>query len=178
MNTEPTITDLYNLIGKLNDKIDRLERKVEQINTQTNNGPTWSTENVKSMIEWAKDAEINPEHMQCMFNMNINTIDAFKRCVLYNHDQSGEVAPFRRYRNRTYVMDDESKWVKWTDEHTRILITIIWQKFVGVELTYEHENDDIRMLSKKRVVGMRKELYEIKKNRVDINRWIGTIVQN
>ena len=176
MNSEPTLRDLYDMMVKLNDRMERIER-----NMVSNPDMAWSTEDLKPMSDWIRDVVVNGDHLSCLFETDNNSFTAFKQCILFNRDELGNELPVRKHKNTVYVLNDDRRWVKWNDENTRLLVQIIWQKFVGLDVNTPADPScdvDMNLLRRKSVIGMRKTLYDVKKNRAQINAWIGTLAQN
>ena len=176
MNSEPTLRDIYDMMVKLNDRMERLERNME-----SNPDIGWSMEHLKTISDWADDAVVNHDHLSCLFETDNNTLIAFKKCVVFNRDELDSELPVRKRKNTVYVLNDDRRWVKWSDENTRLFIQVIWQKFIGLDVNTPADpsfDDDINLLRRKTVIGMRKTLYDVKKNRSHITAWIGTLAQN
>lgn len=164
--------DLYDMMVQMNARMERLERRIETSNTDV----SWSTENLQSLSDWVKGATVNADHLDCLFETDNNATNAFKKCVLFNRDM-----PIRKHKNTVYTLNNDRIWVKWDDENTRIIIQVVWQKFIGLDLETGPNpscDDDANLLRRKSVIEMRKKLYDIKKNRTQITAWIGTIAQN
>ena len=184
MNNEPTNRELYILITHLNDKIERLERELSCLKYNHNCNrdiSTWTTDNIKPIIEWTKGIIVKEEHLQYMFETDNNTLNAFKKCVLDNIELHVNCLPIRKHKNRIHVLDGDRNWVKWDDDNTRMFIQIIWQKFIGVDLNLKPDpsvGEEMRDLQRKHVIGMRKFLYDIKKNRLHIVNWIKNTIEN
>jgi hypothetical protein len=77
-------------------------------------------------------------------------------------------------KNVLYVFD-ENGWSKWTDEHLRLVVKNIWQKFVYVHMNTPVDlsvEEELRDFHRKKIIELRKTVYEIKKNRVEFARYL------
>ncbi len=163
------------MMVQMNARMERLERRIEHIQA-CNTDISWSTDNLQSLSGWVKDATVNADHLDCLFETDNNTMNAFKKCVLFNRDM-----PIRKHKTTVYTLNNDKRWVKWDDENTRIIIQVIWQKFIGLDVETGPDplyGDDVNLLRRKSVISMRKNLYDVKKNRAQITTWIGTLAQN
>ena len=87
--------------------------------------------------------------------------------------------PIRKHKNTIYVFNDDLKWVQWSDENLKTLIEEIWRKFVGLQVGTQYDasvDEDMRDLHRKQTIGMRKTLFDIKKNRTELTSWIKHLV--
>jgi hypothetical protein len=176
MNNEPTLRDIYDMMVRLNDRMERIERNIE-----SNHDISWSTDHLKTISDWTGGAIVNLDHLSCLFETDNNTLPAFKKCIMFNRETADNELPVRKHKNTVYVLNDDRRWAKWNDENTRLFIQVIWQKFIGLDVNTPPDpscGDDINLLRRKSVIGMRKTLYDVKKNRAQINAWIGTLAQN
>ena len=164
----PTIADLCELIQKLSDKIDRLEKVI----IKTNNcaiGMDFNTPEV-NIEEWIRNCSVRQDDIDTVYRDG--GLDAMKNCVLYNNGLAS--IPLIMNKNTLYVFD-ENGWSKWTDEHLRTIIIKVWQKFVYVHMNTPVDpsvEEELRDFHRKKIIEMRKTVYDVKKNRVEFARYL------
>jgi len=176
MCEEPTIKDLYELMLTLSNKIDRIERTMHAGGIPT---CEWANDKPSSLLEWARACIITSDHITNLFEMNNNTVNSFKACVLYNHSLSNNKIPIRKHKNMVYVFNEDMKWVQWSDDNMKTLTEEIWKKFVGFQLRMQYDasiDEDMRDLHRKQIIGMQKTLFDIKKKRAELTSWIKQLV--
>ena len=176
MCEEPTIKDLYELLLNLSSKIDRIERTMNAGGMPV---CEWTGDKPTSLLDWARACVITSDHVCGLFEMDNNTVKTFKTCVLYNHTQANNEIPIRKHKNTVYVFNEDMKWVQWSDDNMKTLIEEIWKKFVGFQLRMQYDasvDEDMRDLHRKQIIGMRKTLFDIKKNRAELTSWIKQLV--
>ena len=157
MCEEPTIKDLYELLLNLSSKIDRIERTMNAGGMPV---CEWTGDKPTSLLEWARACVITSDHVCGLFEMD-NEI------------------PIRKHKNTVYVFNEDMKWVQWSDDNMKTLIEEIWKKFVGFQLRMQYDasvDEDMRDLHRKQIIGMRKTLFDIKKNRAELTSWIKQLV--
>jgi hypothetical protein len=170
MTNEPSLKDLYDLILQLNAKIDRMEQAIK---TNTNSFSTDIPES--TIIEWISNCEVSKEDIGMVYDNN-GCIAAIKNCILRNHNTV--TIPLIYNKNTLYVYES-SGWSKWTEEHLHVLIRDIWRKFVYFHMHAESDpsiDDDMKDFQRKRILEMRQKIYDVKKNRLDMYRWIKNII--
>lgn len=162
------INDLYELIVKLSNKIDRLENVIKSNNCSIDmNIPEMKIE------EWSCNCIVRPDDIETVYRDS--GLDALKNCVLYNVNISP--APLLMNKNIMYVFD-ENGWSKWTDEHMRIFIRNIWQKFIYIHMNTPADpslEDDLLDFHRKKILEMRKNVYDVKKNRMEFTRYLKSV---
>ena len=70
--------------------------------------------------------------------------------------------------------NEEYEWEIFDITHLEIITKYIWLKFLKIYMQIQDtfsDNEDIRDLQKKDVMGMRIKLYEVKKNRKELIKW-------
>ena len=174
MAHEPSLKDLYDLVLQLNAKIDRMEKTIKTIkNTNTN----IFSEDVheSTIVEWIVNCEVNEEDIGMVYDNN-GCIAAIKNCILRNNYTTP--IPIISNKNTLYVYES-SGWSKWTEEHLHVLVRDIWRKFVFLHIHAEPDpllEDDMKDFQRRRILEMRQKIYDIKKNRVDMYRWIKSMI--
>ena len=174
MAHEPSLKDLYDLVLQLNAKIDRMEKTIKTItNTNTNSFSADVPES--TIVEWIVNCEVNEEDISMVYDNN-GCISAIKNCILRNNDTTP--IPIISNKNTLYVYES-SGWSKWTEEHLHVLVRDIWRKFVFLHIHAEPDpllEDDMKDFQRRRILEMRQKIYDIKKNRVDMYRWIKSMI--
>lgn len=163
----PTITDLCELIQKLSDKIDRLENVIKTNNCAMGIGFNTPEVNIE---EWTRNCTVRQEDVDTVYRDG--GLDAMKNCVLYNNSLSH--IPVMMNKNVLYVFD-ENGWSKWTDEHLRLVIKNIWQKFVYIHMNTpvdQSVEEELRDFHRKKIIELRKTVYDVKKNRIEFARYL------
>ena len=170
MNNEPCMKDLYELVLKLNDKIDRLETIIKSNNCSF----TIDTPPATDIIEWTKNSAIIMDDMDVLYNSHC--IDAMKKFILRNHNTSPIPIMFKK--NTLYVYE-VSGWIKFSEEHLSIMVRDIWCKFLSIHMQIKNDmsiEETVRDYRMKHTLEMRLNIYDVKKNRAELLRWIKNIV--
>lgn len=160
--TEPTIAELYELVRSLHAKIDKLS-----VGGQT----TSALPNPElNLADWIHQCVVTKEHLEIA--VDNRQIEAFQQCILYNSVVMQ--LPIATIDKKTLVYDDTGKWTKITDEHLRVLIRDMWRKFVHYNLSTlsETSDDDTQDVRRRMIIDMRRILYDVRKNRAEVMRWI------
>ena len=159
--TEPTIAELYELVRSLHAKIDKLT--AAQTTTTNLSKPE------HNLTEWIKQCVVTKEHLTAVFENR--HVEAFQQCVSDNCETSP--APFAYINKCVFVYDETDNWTKLSDEHLRVFIRDIWRRFVFYNLNIPSEaEDEIQDLHRRLVIDMRRILYDVRKNRTIVKRWI------
>lgn len=164
---DPTIADLCELIQKLSDKIDRLEKVIKTNGCAMGMG--FNTPEV-NIDDWSRNFVVREDDVETVYRDG--GLDAMKNCVLYNNSLSS--IPLTMNKNILYVFE-ETGWSKWTEEHLRTLIKNIWQKFVYIHMNTPVDpsvEEELRDFHRKKIIEMRKTVYDVKKNRVEFARYL------
>lgn len=163
----PTIADLCELIHKLSDKIDRLEKVINTNNCVMGIGMNTPEVNIE---EWIRNCSVRQDDIDTVYRDG--GLDAMKNCVLYNNGLAS--IPLIMNKNTLYVFD-ENGWSKWTDEHLRTIIIKVWQKFVYVHMNTPVDpsvEEELRDFHRKKILELRKTVYDVKKNRIEFARYL------
>ncbi len=159
-----TDANLYDLILKLTQRIERLEKIV-----QSNPLPDVPATN---LTEWINNCIITEEDIEMAYENN-GHIRAMRNCILRNHETSP--LPILFHKNKLYVYETDT-WEKWCNTtHLHILVRDVWRKFLKLHMNTPPDltlEEDMRDLQRKRILEMRQQIYEVKKNRADMYRWI------
>ena len=159
--TEPTIAELYELVRSLHAKIDKLTA------VQTN--ATQLSKPEYNLVDWIKQCVVSKEHLTAVFENR--HIEAFQQCVSDNCQTCP--APIAYINKAVFVYDDTNAWTKLSDEHLRVLIRDIWRRFVFYNLNTPSEaEDEIQDLNRRLIIDMRRVLYDVRKNRAELMRWV------
>ena len=172
MSNEPSLRDLYELILQLNAKIDRMEKTIK-INKSAN---SFSVDvPASNIVEWIENCQVNTEDIGMVYDEN-GCVAAIKNCILRNHNTSP--IPLAYIKNKLYVYES-CEWSKWTEDNLHVLVRDIWRKFVYLHMHTEPDpslEDEIKDFHRGRILEMRKKIYEVKNNRVDMHRWIKSVI--
>jgi len=170
---------LYDLINKLYEKIEVLERKIDRLSLNPNevdisriralNG--LSSDPHQNFEDWLTAIQISPESVTLVTS---NIPNAFKS-VVNDHIADCE-PPIYKHNNKLYIYDKTNAWVQWTDENLNNLVLGIWRKFMKthVEMTYDHE--EMYLAQRKQILEMRRKLLDVKKTKNDLGLWLRQIM--
>ena len=159
-----TETDLYKLILQLTDRVNRLEKMVQS-------NPIIDAPSM-DISEWIENCVVTAEDVEMVYENN-GYANAIRSCITRNH--TNMPIPIMIHKNSLYVYKSNC-WEKWDNTtHIHVLIRDIWRKFVKLHMhtpsdpTLEGEIHDIQ---RKRILEMRQKLYDVKKNRMELCRWL------
>ena len=82
--------------------------------------------------------------------------------------------PVFKCGNKFHVWDD-GKWTLWNDENTRLLIQEMWRKMVYYDVIEQPDKTVsavVRDARTTQITNMRHKLYDVKKNRGIVLRWL------
>ena len=174
MAHEPSLKDLYDLISQLNAKIDRMENTIKTIkNTNTNSFSVDVPES--NIVEWIQNCDVSIEDVGMVYDNN-GCVAAMRNCILRNHNMTPIPLIYNKNALRVY---ESSGWSKWTEDHLHVLVRDIWRKFVYVHMHAEPDpllEDDMKDFQRMRILEMRQHIYDVKKNRADMYRWIKSMI--
>jgi hypothetical protein len=74
------------------------------------------------------------------------------------------------------VFGENNEWSLWEEENLKLLIGEIWRKFIRIHLNIVPDNEDIHLAQKKHILDMRRTLFDVKKNRHELNQWLKGIL--
>jgi hypothetical protein len=164
--------ELRNLIQKLYNKIEVLEKKIDTLTLNSNK----HTQNLrppppKNLTEWVSDITVSND---AVLHIMSGTAQAFQT-ALKPHITS-EDAPIYKHNNKLYVFGENNEWSLWEEENLKLLIGEIWRKFIRIHLNIVPDNEDIHLAQKKHILDMRRTLFDVKKNRHELNQWLKGIL--
>lgn len=164
--------ELRNLIQKLYNKIEVLEKKIDTLSLNSNK----HSQNIrppppKNLTEWVSDITISND---VVLHITSGTTQAFQT-ALKSHLTS-EDSPIYKHNNKLYVFGDNNEWSLWEEENLRLLIREIWRKFIRIHLNIVPDNEDIHLAQKKLILDMRRTLFDVKKNRHELIQWLKGIL--
>jgi hypothetical protein len=175
MSFEPSNRDIYELLLKLDSKINHFQ---SQINSFSNNNfeivPNLSIE------KWMNSTLFEKQFLDSLITEHNKDVDSFKDFILLNHKK--ETIPLTIKNKVLYVYCSENqtyKWEKFDDFHLKYIIVQVWQKFLDYYLNneyYQKIEQNIRDLQQLKVIKMRYNLYEIQKNRKTILKFLFTLL--
>ena len=157
-------TDLYQLVLQLTERVNRLEKMVRS-------NPMPDTPSV-NLSKWIENCLVTTEDVDMVYENN-GFMNAFKNCITRNHANSP--IPIMKLKNTSYVYDSDG-WEKMDSEtHIHVLTRDIWRKFLKLHMQTPPDpllEDEMRDMQRKCILEMRQKLYEVKKNRTELCRWV------
>jgi hypothetical protein len=160
---EPSNSELYDIIRRLSEKIETLEKQIATPSQY--NSPTPSI----GFDKWLDSCIIGKQHVEIVYTTG-DVMEAFKQCCLTNR----ETMPVFKCGNKFLVWDD-GKWTAWNDENTRLLIQEMWRKMVYYDVIEQPDKTvcgATRDARTAQITNMRHKLYDVKKNRGIVLRWL------
>lgn len=164
--------DIRDLLQKLYNKIEVLEKKIDILSSNSNK----HTQNLrppppKNLSEWVSDITVSDDVVLHIMNGTVRAFQAALKPHLTSED-----APIYKHNNKLYVFGDNNEWSLWDEENLKILIGDIWRKFMRIHLNIVPDNEDIHIAQKKYILDMRRTLFDVKKNRQELNQWLKVIL--
>jgi len=165
-----TNEEIYDLLMKLSQKIDNLESKLQYVQKTEAAMPEPSL----SIEEWLDEASVEQSYINILVSTSDGIMAAFKLFVSNNNNKLQ--LPLFTYKRKTYVTvtkDDLKKWQP-LDQASEYFVREIWRKFVKYTLDnpFQGVHPDIVDIYKQRIMAMRKNLYEVEKNKKEILKWL------
>jgi hypothetical protein len=158
---EPSNSELYDIIRRLSEKIEMLEKHTPS----QNQSPVPSI----GFDKWLDSCIIGKQHVEIVYTTG-DVMEAFKQCCLTNR----ETMPVFKCGNKFLVWDD-GKWTVWNDENTRLLIQEMWRKMIYCDVIEQPDKTVsavVRDARTAKITDMRRKLYDVKKNRGIVVRWL------
>jgi len=175
MNIEPSNSDIYELLLKLDTKINNIQN---QLNSFGNN--TIEIYPNLSIEEWLNSTLFEKHLLDSLVTNDNKDVDCFKEFILLNHKKENIPITIKNKVLYVYCYENETyKWEKFNDFHLKYLIVNVWQKFLDYYLNneyYQKIEQNIRDLQQLKVIKMRYNLYEIQKNRKTILKFLFTLL--
>ena len=160
--------EIYDLLLKLSQKVDILEKKL------SNYGFEYLPEPSLTIDEWLENTSVTQTYIDQLVSYKEGTMDAFKSFVLDNHQN--ESLPIYKNKRKSFlaVNDNEQKVWKQLEQSLEYFIQEIWRKFVKYSLDnpFKNVHDDVIDIYKQKIMSMRKQLYEVEKNKREILKWL------
>ncbi len=157
-------TDLYKIIQRLTERVNRLEKMVQS-------HPVVDAPST-SLSQWIDTCTIITEDVEMVYENN-GYANAMRNCIRRNHANIS--IPTMIYKNALYVYESNS-WEKWDNStHMNMFTRDIWRKFVKLHMHTTPDpslEDEMHDLQRKRILEMRQKLYDVKKNRTELYRWL------
>ena len=164
--------ELRDLIQKLYNKIEVLEKKIDTLSLNSiKHNQNIRPPPPKNFDDWVSDITVSDD---VVLHITSGTTQAFQN-ALKSHLTS-EDAPIYKQNNKLYVFDENNQWSLWEEENLKILILEIWRKFIRIHLNIVPDNEDIHRAQKKLILEMRRTLFDVKKNRHELNKWLKVIL--
>jgi len=186
MTQEPTNGELYTLIHKLCTKIERLEAKVDRLTK--NRGPNISNHRIGNHLDnpepfkrWISLIKVEMKHYEQLFTLSGGIVTTFKNVIMEHINYSSEI-PLSLYNKSIYVYQDQDgscEWCAFTDNNLGLIIQEVWRKLISIQQRVIHddpEEDDIKDEKRRVVLQMRKNLFETKKNRYKLLKWLRELI--
>jgi hypothetical protein len=157
-------TELHQLVLQLTERVNRLEKMVRS-------NPIADTPST-NLSEWIGNCMVTVEDVDMVYENN-GFMNAFKNCITRNHSISP--IPIMKLKNTMYVYEYDG-WEKLdSTTHIHVLTRDIWRKFLRLHMQTPVDpllEDDMRDMQRKCILEMRQKLYEVKKNRMELCRWV------
>ena len=157
-------TELYQMILKLTERVNHLEKMIK-------NNPIADTPST-NLSEWIGNCLVTIEDVEMVYEKN-GYANAIRNCITRNHADSP--IPIMKLKNTMYVYESYG-WEKWDNTtHMHVLVRDIWRKFIKLHMdaiTDKLLEEEIRDMQRRRILEMRQKLYEVKKNRMELCRWL------
>lgn len=152
---------LYKLILQLTERISHLERTNSITETPFTN-----------ISEWISNCKVITEDVEMVYENN-GFMYGMQKCIERNHIMSP--MPIMICKNTMYVYES-NKWEKWSNtSHMYMLITDIWRKFIKIHMDAYPCDEETRDMQRRCILEMRQKLYDVKKNRMELYRWLTKI---
>ena len=151
---------LYKLIQQLTERVNRLERTnpIAEIPS-------------KNLSEWISNCVVTVEDVEMVYENN-GFINAMKACIERNHTITP--LPMTICKNTMYIYES-NRWEKWDNAvHMHVLVTDIWRKFIKIHMV-AIPDEETRDIQRRCILEMRQKLYDVKKNRIELYRWLTKI---
>jgi len=162
---EPSNIELYDIIRRLSEKIEILEGTIGSLP----NPPLRKEGASIGFDKWLDSCIIGKQHVEIVYTTG-DVMEAFKQCCLTNLD----TMPVFKCGNKFLVWDD-GKWTAWNDENTRLLIQEMWRKMIYCDVIVQPDKTVSAVTRDARttqITNMRHKLYDVKKNRGIVLRWL------
>lgn len=161
---EPSNSELYEIIRRLSEKIDTLEK-------------TAAPEALASpsavpgigFDKWLDSCIVGKQHVEIVYTTG-DVMEAFKQCCITNR----ETMPIFKCGSKIHVWDD-GIWTIWNDENTRLLIQEMWRKMIHCDVIEQPDKTvsaTTRDARTAQITDMRHKLYDNKRNRGLVIRWL------
>jgi hypothetical protein len=183
MKKRMTNEELYSIIVRLSHKVESLENEVIKLKSLKSKNKRIDllllTEKPNNnLLEWIDFMDVKKDDISNIFEYDV--VYAFKQCILSNIEliKNKKIHPFYKHSNDLFVYlknnNEEYEWEIFDTTHLEIITKNIWLKFLKLYMQIQYilsDNQDIRDLQKKEIMGMRIKLYEVKKNRKELIKW-------
>ena len=164
--------EIRDLIQKLYNKIEVLEKKIDTLSLNSNK----PSQNLrppppKNFDDWVSDITVSDD---VVLHITSGTTQAFQNAI--KSHLTSEDAPIYKHNNKLYVFGENNQWSLWEEENLKLLIREIWRKFIRIHLNIVPDNEDIHLAQKKLILDMRRTLFDVKKNKHELNQWLKGIL--
>ena len=154
-------TELYNLVLKLTERVNRLEKMISF-------NPIIDIPSI-NLSDWVLNCMVTIEDVEMVYENN-GFMSAIKNCIKRNHTISR--FPITIFKNVMYVFDSNN-WEKWdATTHLYAVVRDIWRKFIKLHMETTILDDEMHDIHRKLIIEMRHKLYDIKKNRMELCKWL------
>ena len=191
MTHQPTNAELYSLINKLYDKIENLEKKIDNLslNRKLDIGECRMKQGLDEpdfYNRWVSFIKIDASHYNELFLVSGGGyINVFKTIVSEHIRKYPNMPLYKHTNNRLYVYNENNEnngqpeWIPFGEQHLSRLVTEVWRKMIGIQRNNIHtDTDDVELMDQKKLVVMcmRQKLLDVKKNRTILLKWLREIV--
>jgi hypothetical protein len=157
---EPSNSELYEIIRRLSEKIDTLEKTA---------APEALASPGIGFDKWLDSCIVGKQHVEIVYTTG-DVMEAFKQCCITNR----ETMPIFKCGSKIHVWDD-GIWAIWNDENTRLLIQEMWRKMIHCDVIEQPDKTvsaTTRDARTAQITDMRHKLYDNKRNRGLVIRWL------
>ena len=172
---EPTNKDIYELLLKLDKKVNDLTNELNKIKY---NKPLDELPDI-TINQWLENTQIFNEDIEILLYNQDGDISAFKKFISYNNKINK--IPIKVNGKKTDVCIEENgkkEWMRVNDEMIHYIIREVWRKFLEYYINSQIEkktHEELKDIQRLKVVQMKKNLYEVEKTRNDIIKWLRQI---
>ncbi len=172
---EPTNKDIYELLLKLDKKVDHLTNELNKIKF---NKPTIEVPDI-TIEQWLENTQVCNEHIEALLSSQDGHMNAFKKFISYNNNNNKMPIMMNGKKINICIEQNGNKdWTKINDENINYIFRETWRKFLEHYINSQIEqrtHEELKDIQKLKVMQMRKNLFEVEKTKNDLIKWLGEI---
>lgn len=173
---EITNREIYELLVRLERKVDKLNEDVSKLKINKQKHQDVPNQTIQ---EWIEEATVSNEDIKTLLSSQDGTLEAFKKFIISNNDSKKIPLMNNGKRLNVYSENDgEKNWRNCNDENVQYIIRETWRKFLQHYLSSIDYSMDVEVIDiqKLKVMQMRKNLYEVDKNKKELIKWFQEIL--